>query len=302
MTELYLGRFDRADAVFERGISVARSTGHGHVTTLNRIGQAYILLWRGEIAAAARLLDEASEAALLTGNDQFLAWALSAASWAAILAGDIPEALRLGERAMDSTPATPDPVSALAAAHLAEARLEAGEPPEACREQLLAAVGGERIALFERGFKPHVQEILARIELAAGNMDEAEEWAARATEAAAGMGILGRSAEAARARAAVALARGDRERAAAAALEAAELCAEGAFRSSRRARGCWRDGRWRRSSASRRSNSSSSPVPPSMRWGHIATATRPRRSCAASASGWPVRSAPGPRSARASPR
>ena len=53
MTEVYLERFDRASSLFERAMSVAQATGHGHVTTLTRIGQALVHLWRGELERAA---------------------------------------------------------------------------------------------------------------------------------------------------------------------------------------------------------------------------------------------------------
>ncbi len=225
MTEIYLERFDRAEAIFKRGISVARSTGHGHVNLLNRLGQGLVLLWRGRIAEAAELLDTVAEGAMLTGNDQFLAWALWARCRAAILAGDIPEAVRLGERSVASAGPTPDPVSAIAGCYLAEARLEAGEVPTACRDALLSGVGGEQFPLVERGFLPHVMELLVRIELAGDDPEAADRWAERASEAAAGLGLPGRSADAARARAAVALARGSEREAAEAAAEAAALAA-----------------------------------------------------------------------------
>lgn len=223
MTEVYLERFDRAEAVFARGIAVARSTGHGHVTTLNRIGQGQLRLWRGRLDEARELLDSAAEAAMLTGNDQFLSWALWGGCRAAILSGDVPEAVRLGERSVDAGGEEPDPVSALAGCYLAEARLEAGEPPAACRELLIRSVGGEEIPLVERGFRAHVQELLTRIELAAGDPDRAAHWAGRAEESAQGMEIAGRDAEARRATAAVALAREEHEAAAGAAREAVEL-------------------------------------------------------------------------------
>jgi DNA-binding CsgD family transcriptional regulator len=209
MTEVYLERFDRAEALFERGISVARMTGHGHVTTLNRIGEALVLLWRGRIADGDRLLDAAAEAAMLTRNDQFLAWALWARCWAATLGGDLAAAIRHGERSLDSAGDEPDPLSAIAACYLAQARLENGDDPGACRRLLLEGVGGRDIPLVERAFRPHIHEVLTRIELAAGNTAAAGRWAEQAAACAAGTGLHGRSSEAARAAAGVALASGN---------------------------------------------------------------------------------------------
>jgi DNA-binding NarL/FixJ family response regulator len=225
MTELYLERFDRATAIFERVATVARVTGHGHVTTLTRIGRALVLLWRGRISDAAELLDGAIEAATLTGNDQFLTWALWARCWASTLAGEIQDAIAFGERSVQVAGDATDPVSVFSACYLAEARFEGGAPPAECRDRVMAAVGGPEMQPVERGFKPHWYELLSRMELAAGDVEAASGWADRALEAADGLGIAGRSAEALRARAAVELARENAEAAAATALEAAEVAA-----------------------------------------------------------------------------
>ena len=222
VTEVYLERFDRALALFDRGLSVALATGHGHIPTLMRIGQALALLWRGRLDAADERLELASEAALLTGNRQFLSWALWARCWGATLAGELGEAVRIGERAVEAGRGLGDPVSAIAGCYLAEARLEAGEPGRA-REELLVAAGGDELPLVERAFKSHWYEILTRADLAANRLEAAAAWADRAQSAAEGLEIAGRDAEAARARAAVMLARDESEPAAQAALEAVEL-------------------------------------------------------------------------------
>jgi len=221
MTELYLERFERASRIFDRAMAVARATGHGHVNTLTRIGQGLVLLWKGQLDEARELLDAAVEASMLTGNDQFLTWALWGRCWAAILTGDIIGATRFGERAIAAAGEVVDPVSAMAGCYLAEARLEAGESPEGCRELLLRSVGGEEMPQVERAFQARWYELLTRIELAAGRLDAAEQWAERAMAAADGPGVGGRRAESLRARAAVALARGEPEAAGAMALEAA---------------------------------------------------------------------------------
>ncbi len=219
--EFYLGRNDRALKLFRRGLTVARASGTRHLPILMTIGEALALLPRGELARAANLADEAVEGALLTGNSQFLTWALWARCWVAIIAGEIKEAMRLGERAVEAAGDTIDPVSALAGCFLAEARLEAGGEPQGCREAIIEWARGPQLPLIERGFKSHWYEILTRAELAAGDLDAAERWAERAEAAADGMGIPQRSVEALRARAAVLLARDRGEAAARAAIEGA---------------------------------------------------------------------------------
>ena len=137
MCEIFLERFDRAEEMFARALAVGRSTGHGHVTTLTRIGQGVIRNARGRLNEAAEVLDEAIESSLLTGNDQFLVWALWARCRSAPLSGDVAGAIRFGERAVATAGDAHDPVSAMAGHYLAEARFEAGEDPAACRDLLL---------------------------------------------------------------------------------------------------------------------------------------------------------------------
>jgi DNA-binding NarL/FixJ family response regulator len=227
MTEIYLERFDRASRLLDRAMSVAQATGHGHVTTLTRIGQALVALWRGELEVAAKLLDAAAQQALLTGNDQFLTWALWARCWGATLAGDIPAALRFGHESVKAAGGARDPISAMAACHLAEARLEAGEDPEPYIGEVIEAVGGADMPLVEQGFKSRLYELLTQLSLAADDLASASNWAGLATEAAEGLGLDGRSSEALRAQAAVSLARDDFEAAAEAALSAASLAERG---------------------------------------------------------------------------
>jgi ATP/maltotriose-dependent transcriptional regulator MalT len=225
MCEIFLERFDRAEEMFGRALAVGRSTGHGHVTTLTRIGQGVIRLDRGRLAEAATVLDEAIEASLLTGNDQFLVWALWARCRTALQSGDPAAAIRFGERALATAGDAQDPVSAMAGLYLAEARFEAGEDPAACRDLALASLGGEDMPLVERAFQSSPLELLTRMDLAAGDAEGAARAAELAARASAGLGIGGRSADAARAAAVVSLASDRPDACAGRALEAADLYA-----------------------------------------------------------------------------
>jgi DNA-binding NarL/FixJ family response regulator len=135
--------------------------------------------------------------------------------------------LRFGRQSVEVAGSAKDPISAFAKCHLAEARLEAGEDPTQCRDEIIDAVGGPDMPLVEQGFKSHWYELLTRLELAAGDLSSASNWAGLATEAAKGLGLDGRSSEAMRAQAAVALARDDFEAAAEDALSAAALAERG---------------------------------------------------------------------------
>ncbi len=222
MTEVYLERFDRASALFDRAMSVAQATGHGHVTTLTRIGQGLVHLWRGELERAGDLLDAAAQQALLTGNDQFLTWALWVRCWGATLAGDLSAALSFGRQSVKAAGGARDPISGSPPATWPRPGWRQARTPP-CRDEVLEAVGGAAMPLVEQGFKSRWYELLTRLELAAGDLAAASNWAGLATEAAEGLALDGRSSEAMRAQAAVALARDDFPVAAETALSAADL-------------------------------------------------------------------------------
>ena len=205
--EVFVERFEPAIVRLDRGIAVARRTGQGFARTPMRITQAFALLWLGRLAEADERLDAAIEVSTLSGNPQALSWALWVRSWSATLAGDVRKAIQLGERAIEVSGGTADPISAIAGCNLAEAQLEAGDPT-ACREGILASVGGSNLPEIERGFRSRWYEILTRADLALGDHEAAERWAAEAERAADGLEIHGRSCEALRARAAVLLAGG----------------------------------------------------------------------------------------------
>jgi ATP/maltotriose-dependent transcriptional regulator MalT len=225
MCEIFLERFGRAEEMLGRALAVGRSTGHGHVTTLAGIGRGLMRLAHGRLDEAGEVLDEAIEASLLTGNDQFLVWALWARCRTALQAGNVAAAVDHGERAVAAAGDAHDPVSAFAGLYLAEALFEAGEDPAACRDRVLASLGGEEMPLVERAFQSSPRELLTRMQLAAGDAEGASRTAELAARASAGTGIAGREAESARAAAAVALASGRGEAAAKGALRAAGLFA-----------------------------------------------------------------------------
>ena len=119
--------------------------------------------------------------------------------------------------------------TALAGCYLAEARLEAGDPAS-CRETILAAAGGPGLEPVERPFRSRFYEILTRAELALGDREAAERWVVAAERALEGVTIPGRVAEGLRARAALELADGRAGDAAATALRARDVAAQGANR------------------------------------------------------------------------
>lgn len=224
--EVFLERFEQAIRHLERGQSVARATGQGHLLGLMTLAEASAMLYQGRLAEGGERAERAIEISLLSGSDQFLTWALTVRAWACTLTGDLGEAVRLGEQAVETAASASDVVSVIAGCYLAEACLEAGEP-ERCREELLRAAGGPEMPPIERAFRSRWYELLTRAELSLGRREKADEWARRAEAAVEGVPLGGRNAEALRARAAVLLFDGEAAAAARKALAAADA-AEGA--------------------------------------------------------------------------
>jgi ATP/maltotriose-dependent transcriptional regulator MalT len=219
--EVYLERFDRSLAVHDRCLATARALGHDFVSALARIGRSLALAWQGRLAEAAEEGDAAVETAELLGQSQFLTWALWVRAWVAHQCGDLDAAERLGVRAIELGSEAEDPVTVLAHCHLAETRLERGLAPQRVRDEMLAGAGGADLPPIERPFRSRWYELLARAELLGGDLDAASGWAERAAGAAGGIGMPGRTCEALRAGARVALARGDATAAGEHALDAA---------------------------------------------------------------------------------
>lgn len=226
-TEHLLDRYDDSIRHMTRGIKISRHTGQGHVLAPMTIGLVIAHAWQGRLPEAARHTEEAVEMAHLARSDQLLAWALTMRCWVSGRMGDLSTAIAAGEEALRlAGRVRRGPYSIVAACWLADALIESGSADRG-RAELLAAVGGPELEGVEHAFRACVYEVLARAELASGRVAEAEGWGARAEDSVTGLGLPGRVSFARRATAAVALARGDSERAAALALEAAELAGDG---------------------------------------------------------------------------
>ncbi len=216
---------DAARRSNERALAVARASGQGHLLGHTLVSEGYALLWRGRVPEAIQLLDDAIAATELTGSDEFLIWSLMHRCWAAWLVGDGGMAITIGERAVALCGGRRDERAAVAHFMLAEAQLEAGDAA-GCRARILDAGGGMELPLNGRLFRPRWHGMLTRAELALGEVDRADDFAARAENAVDGLGLVGRSGWALEARARVLLARGEPAEAAEKALAATQRLAE----------------------------------------------------------------------------
>lgn len=222
--EVYLDHYEDGARHLARGRAVGRATGQGELFPLLTQMEGVALFTLGRLHAAAEALDDAIEGARLLGNAHSLGWTLFNRSWTALLAGDLDTALNMAEESVELFGGLESPVATLTTTYahtgLGTVLLEKGEP-ERCLELLLAAGGGADLPLIPATWRIVLQEVVARAWIALERQDEAELAAERAERQAAELGLPLGVAMARRARAAVALAAGDSEAAAQAALASA---------------------------------------------------------------------------------
>ena len=215
--------YDEGIAFLDRGLELVRAVGQGYLVVPMEVAKAILLTWKGELAAATTLAEDAIDAARLSSNPQYLAWSLTLRCWIATLAGDLPVATATGDEAMAVGASLSDSYfSKLSGCYVAAILIETGQP-EAGRDLVLSSMDGEALEPLERPFRARVYEQLAQAEIAAGDLKAAEKWVVMAEEAVAGVPLAVRRAEGLRARARLLLAQGDAEEAAAMAGEAVRL-------------------------------------------------------------------------------
>jgi ATP/maltotriose-dependent transcriptional regulator MalT len=224
--ELYLDRYAEGEAHATRALTVARATGQGELFLLLAATLGGLLRQRGKLVEAAELLDGGIEAARLLGNTHALVWNLLSRSAAALRTGDVELALATAQESADlSHDAASNFHSAEAAADLAAALLETGQPERAV-ELLLESAGGEELVLIGGSPRARYLEVLTRCWLELGRHAEARRAAATARTWASAVQLPMASAWADRAAAAVELSTGDPARAADQALASARAADE----------------------------------------------------------------------------
>lgn len=219
-------QFDQAVNYCDRGITVARATGQGHVLVPLMMAKIWPLIFLGRLKEAIDLGTTAVEISRLAGQDHALSCVLYELSLAYTYTGDLRTGVALAEEGLQIVRrldrGTMDTGTALA---LAVALLDDGDP-ERARRELLSLCGGPDLPRFRRIARSLAYETLTRIEIALGDVDAAEGWAARAEEAALDDRLGVEAGTANRARAAVLLARDAPQPAADLALRAADQAAQ----------------------------------------------------------------------------
>jgi DNA-binding CsgD family transcriptional regulator len=215
------GSFASARSAVEHGLALARRTGNGLLMPSFRGLRAVIDVELGDLDAATVTVDEQVEALLVARNDNVAYGASLAASWIALARGDADAALAHGEQAWRRTGVV---ARSQAGWIVADARLALGDAHGA-----MAAL--ERFGKVNPGLQTLARlkalEVLVRVLLVLGRVDEASDWARRAPAEGGGRrsGVYGSVIASAQAR--VLLAQGAASEAARVALAGAAAADEG---------------------------------------------------------------------------
>ncbi len=209
--ETYLERYADAIAHSERGIAIARATGEGRLLVPLTLVRCFPYEMQGRLAEAIELCEAAVEGARLSPNPHYLFWSLFELAWARYFAGELDaavaaaeESARIGDRLFGGTMPS---AGGGAGWVLAVSRFELGDAAGA--RELMRQAGGDELAGWTAADQCFNLENLALAELALGDPDAAEAFAARAEANAARLGTGLSSALSGRARAAVLLAAGE---------------------------------------------------------------------------------------------
>ncbi len=195
-------------ACARRGVELARTTGQAPYVPGLLVIEVNALLMKGRVAEAVLVSETATDAALLTGNDQFAVWALWSDASACSAAGDTERALASARDAMACSELVGETFfSNLSRLHLAAALHAAGDAAGAAVQLTTFEGESDRRLLDVRGGQGW--ELLVRTQLALGELAAAAESATVAQARAEATGLPQRMATAACARASVLLAEGD---------------------------------------------------------------------------------------------
>jgi ATP/maltotriose-dependent transcriptional regulator MalT len=213
---------ERTDDALEcalRGLRLAQSTGQSPYIPGQLVLQANALIMKGRVAEAVKVAETATDAAVLTGNDQFIVWGLWTDAMACSAAGDTERALASAREAVVRSEHLGETFfSSLSRLHLAAALQAAGDAANA-RVELAGFEAGQQQRLLDlRG--GYGWELLIRTQLALGELDAASQSAVAAEARARATSLPQRTANALVGRAAALLA-GERPADAAASAEEA---------------------------------------------------------------------------------
>jgi ATP/maltotriose-dependent transcriptional regulator MalT len=174
VARLFTGRFAPARSAAERGLSLARQTGQGLLAPSFLALRGFVDEELGRLDQAEQDEDEALESAMLTGNDHLEYWVTLVEAWIALARGRPDAALSYAERGWELAGVVP---WSQVGWTLAEARLGLGDPRGAL--ETLETFGGVNPGLWTLD-RLKALDVLVRVLLALGRVEEATELVRRA--------------------------------------------------------------------------------------------------------------------------
>ncbi|MEU2158015.1 AAA family ATPase [Streptomyces sp. NPDC019396] len=208
--ETMLERYTDAERHADRGLAIARRSGQLYLLPHLLMSRAYVHLNTCRLPSALQSADEAESIARGIGDSELLTFTLSFAPLIVLAACPLGDAraMAVAEEAVATAGASDSWWASLAWCILGHTALVNGDAHRA-EEAVLRAGGGTHLHRVQPSLRPAQLELLVATALAGGRLDEAESWAARATEEAGRLGLGGQRAAALRASAALAEHRGD---------------------------------------------------------------------------------------------
>ncbi len=182
LTEFSLHRFPDALRHLDRGLELARATGHNHVLPDLLTLRCHTLAWLGRLAEATEAAEDAVDASRLSRSPTQLAMSLLAAAETARRSGDFAAAraaMRDLRAAAEPQNAWAEPVAALICGVAAfEERQDAPTAGEVLR------CGPEAMLLVAYQYRAGICDMLTAAALARGDLHAAESWMRQAEAAA----------------------------------------------------------------------------------------------------------------------
>ena len=176
--ELHLQRWDAALHHLDRGLRLARGAGQVHLLTYMLAARACALRWLGNLTEATDCVEDAVEAAMLSGSKELGAMAQGMQCWIAYLTGDLDLAVRAGAAATVTIGEDIGWWATIARLLYGMARL-ALDPVADVADEILAAGGGPSLSRVDPFSRTLWYAFLVIADLAHGRVTRARQWAER---------------------------------------------------------------------------------------------------------------------------
>ncbi|MFI5492896.1 helix-turn-helix transcriptional regulator [Actinoplanes sp. NPDC051859] len=187
--ELFRERFTDARRHLSRAVQVARATGQSHLIGILQMLRGAVATTTGRLAEAVEYLDDAMEAAVLTGTIQTQARVLGYRCWVSVWRGDLAEAIVFGEQGatLAARGERPDWQAGPLEGYLGFARYAAGDPATALELLQRSSPVPDRKSRSDGGTSRPVWQArryqwLAAAAAATGDVHGAAHWAAEASK------------------------------------------------------------------------------------------------------------------------